>query len=59
VLLHAETPNIPPLIKAGLLHVQFENIHPFLDGKGTEPNFQNRAPSPFQTREFDWSSLAE
>jgi Fic family protein len=32
--LHADTPNIPVLVKAGLAHVQFETIHPFLDGNG-------------------------
>jgi Fic family protein len=32
--LYDETIPVPPLIKAGLLHVQFESIHPFLDGNG-------------------------
>lgn len=32
--IHAQTPDIPALVKAGLVHVQFETIHPFLDGNG-------------------------
>jgi Fic family protein len=32
--IHAETPHLPLLVKAGLAHVQFETIHPFLDGNG-------------------------
>lgn len=31
--LHAED-SLPPLVRAGLLHVQFETIHPYLDGNG-------------------------
>lgn len=32
--LHETGSGLPPLIKAGLAHVQFETIHPFLDGNG-------------------------
>ena len=32
--LHEDRPNLPLLVKAGLVHVQFETIHPFLDGNG-------------------------
>jgi Fic family protein len=32
--IHSETTSLPLLIKAGLVHVQFESIHPFLDGNG-------------------------
>ena len=32
--LHEKASGLPPLIKAGLLHAQFETIHPFLDGNG-------------------------
>ena len=32
--LHAEDDGVPILVRAGLAHVQFETIHPFLDGNG-------------------------
>ena len=34
LFLHDTPPGIPTLIKAGLVHLQFESIHPFLDGNG-------------------------
>jgi Fic family protein len=32
--LHAEDDGLPVLVRAALAHVQFETIHPFLDGNG-------------------------
>ncbi len=32
--IHKEDADLPLLVKAGLVHVQFETIHPFLDGNG-------------------------
>ena len=32
--LHDEKHKLPVLVEAGLVHVQFETIHPFLDGNG-------------------------
>lgn len=34
LFLHASGDGIPPLVRAGISHVQFETIHPFLDGNG-------------------------
>lgn len=32
--LHADDDGLPVIVRAGLAHVQFETIHPFLDGNG-------------------------
>lgn len=32
--MHEDRSQLPDLVKAGLIHVQFETIHPFLDGNG-------------------------
>lgn len=32
--IHAEGDNIHPIVRAALAHLQFETIHPFLDGNG-------------------------
>lgn len=32
--LHAEHPGVDPLLRAGMAHLQFETVHPFLDGNG-------------------------
>ena len=32
--LHAEDDGLPALVRAGIAHLQFETIHPFLDGNG-------------------------
>ncbi len=32
--IHTDDPKYPTLVKAGMMHVQFETIHPFLDGNG-------------------------
>jgi Fic family protein len=34
MFLHIEEPDLPLLVRAALVHVQFETIHPFLDGNG-------------------------
>ena len=34
LFLHEDRADLPLLIRAGLTHVQFETIHPFLDGNG-------------------------
>jgi Fic family protein len=34
MFLHNEGPALPLLVELGLIHVQFETIHPFLDGNG-------------------------
>jgi Fic family protein len=32
--IHQDAPSLPLLVRTGLVHAQFESIHPFLDGNG-------------------------
>jgi Fic family protein len=32
--IHDPAQPLPPLVKTALIHLQFETIHPFLDGNG-------------------------
>lgn len=32
--MHDDESDLPPLVRVGLLHVQFETLHPYLDGNG-------------------------
>ena len=32
--IHAQVEALPPLVKTALIHLQFETVHPFLDGNG-------------------------
>lgn len=34
LFIHSDDDGLPALVRAGLAHVQFETIHPFLDGNG-------------------------
>jgi len=34
LFLHSEAKDLPLLVRASLAHLQFETIHPFLDGNG-------------------------
>ena len=36
---HESSTQLPVLVKAGLIHAQFETIHPFLDGNGRTEGF--------------------
>jgi len=48
LFLHEDRADLPLLVKAGLVHVQFETIHPFLDGNGRLGAFSS--PSSFARR---------
>jgi Fic family protein len=44
--LHDTQQRTPPLIKAALVHAQFETIHPFLDGNGELLNMMDEGTKP-------------
>jgi hypothetical protein len=48
LFLHAENPPLPVLVRTALIHVQFETIHPFLDGNGRLGAYSARCRSRFR-----------
>ena len=48
--LHREDLRLAALLKAGLAHVQFETVHPFLDGTGASGGCSSRSCSGMRAR---------
>ena len=57
--LHAEEDGLPVLLRVGLAHVQFETIHPFLDGNGRVGRFAHNAAAVPRRRATPAASVSE